>query len=289
MSDRRRCRPVRAIFRRARVSFEVGRAGGSIDGPRVKNVLIAGCGRSGTSMLAGTLAGAGYYIGQDYIPVRDSNPKGFFEGLEINDLNERILSRVEGMIRPGRAGRSVPGENWLARVPLSAEVRGDAAIDAEIGALTGRAPFCFKDPRFCYTLPVWRPHLDLRTTVFLCIFRHPVATATSIARECRTQSYLKTVALTVDELLDLWRLMYRHILERHRRHGDWMFLHFDQMLDPALLPRLQAFTGARIDATFPDAALRRSSANSPADSESMAIYAELCRAAGHDPGDPTGQ
>lgn len=266
------------------VGRKAGRADSSIDGKHVKNVIVAGCGRSGTSLLTGTLAGAGYYIGTDYIPARDSNPKGFFEGREINELNERILLRVEGMVPPGRSGDPVPGENWLASVSLSAEIRSDPAIDAEIRALTARTPYCFKDPRFSYTLPVWLPHLDLRTTVFLCIFRHPAATAASIARECRTQPYLKTVHLSITELQGLWRLMYRHILERHRQIGDWMFLHFDQMLDPASLQRLRTFTGAPIDTGFPDTTLSRSKADASPDGETMAVYRELCHLAGHNPG-----
>jgi len=250
----------------------------------LKNVIVTGCGRSGTSLLAGTLAGAGYYIGTDYIPARDSNPKGFFEGREINEINERILALRDGASPSARRRPEVHGERWLARVPLTAVIQGDAAIDARIGALVARPPFCFKDPRFCYTLPVWRPHLDPRTTVFLCIFRHPAATVASIAKECRTQPYLKNVELSTAQAYELWRLMYRHILERHTQHGDWLFLHFDQMLDPAVQPRLEAFTGARIDMDFPDAALHRSRAEAPADSETMAIYAALCRLARYDPG-----
>lgn len=266
----------------------------------MSSVIIAGAGRSGTSLLAGTLARSGYYMGTDYLPPRDSNPKGFFEGREVNAINERILENSltaaqrlrHGLLRLARTAGvhwqgadAVPrlGQGWLMPLPLYAPIRGSAAIDRAIGALTVRAPFCFKDPRFSYTLPVWRPHLDLDRTVFVCVFRHPGETVASMAKECRTQPYLRGMVVPDDKLLELWRLMYGHILERHRHHGRWLFVHYRQLLDRAFLPRLAAFTGARIDAQFPDAVLHRSRGTIALDAETRALYAELCGLAGFEP------
>ncbi len=265
----------------------------------MNSVIIAGAGRSGTSMLAGTLARSGYFIGTDYLPPRDSNPKGFFEGREVNDINERILdasltagqrlqhpvlrlARFLGL--PWRRAQAIPrrGQAWLMPVPLSAPIRGTATIERQIGTLTAHTPFCFKDPRFSYTLPVWRPFLDLERTVFLCVFRHPAETAASIAKECRVQPYLRGMYIPTDRLLELWRLMYGHILARQRHHGRWLFIHYAQVLDTAYLPRLAAFTGARIDTDFPDAALHRSRPEIPLDGQTRDMYAELCGLAGVD-------
>jgi len=265
----------------------------------MNNVIIAGAGRSGTSMLAGTLARGGYFIGTDYLPARDSNPKGFFEGREVNAINEGILessltagqrlqqpilrlARTLGL--PWRSARALHrrGQAWLMPVPLSARIRGSAAIESQIRALTAQMPFCFKDPRFSYTLPVWRPFLDLERTVFLCVFRHPAETAASIAKECRVQPYLRGMEIPIRGLLELWRLMYGHILERQRQHGRWLFIHYAQLLDKEYLPRLAAFTGAQIDADFPDAALHRSRPDIPLDAETRNMYAELCNLAGFD-------
>jgi hypothetical protein len=263
----------------------------------MNSVIIAGTGRSGTSMLAGTLARSGYYMGTDYLPPRESNPKGFFEGLEVNTINERILENSlavsqrfrHGALRLARtcgmhwpSAQAIPrrGQGWLMPLALSAPARGSAVIDRQIAALTARAPFCFKDPRFSYTLPVWRPHLDLDRTVFLCVFRHPAETAASMAKECREQPYLRGMVIADDKLLELWRLMYGHILTHHRQHGRWLFVHYRQLLDRAFLPRLAAFTGARIDADFPDAALHRSRPGMSLGADTRAIYAELCALAG---------
>ena len=265
----------------------------------MNSVIIAGAGRSGTSMLAGTLARSGYFIGTDYLPAHDSNPKGFFEGLEVNRINERILetslpimqrlqqpvvriARALGL--PWQSARALHrrGQAWLMPLPLSARIHGSARIEKQISMLTAQVPFCFKDPRFSYTLPVWRPHLDLERTVFLCIFRHPAETAASIAKECRTQPYLRGMRIPTDGLLELWRLMYGHILERNRGHGRWMFVHYAQVFDEAFLPRLAAFTGARVDSDFPDAALHRSRPEIDLDPETRSLYAKLCDLAGFD-------
>ena len=54
------------------------------------NIIILGSGRSGTSMVAGLFRNCGYYMGDNYILPRESNPKGFFEDSEINNI-QRII------------------------------------------------------------------------------------------------------------------------------------------------------------------------------------------------------
>jgi RNA-directed DNA polymerase len=54
------------------------------------NILILGCGRSGTSMVAGTLASGPWYLGDNYIRPRVSNPKGFFEDSLVNKLLHHV-------------------------------------------------------------------------------------------------------------------------------------------------------------------------------------------------------
>lgn len=71
----------------------------------------------------------------------------------------------------------------LAILVLAAVLR---LISYDIGHLIGRMsrhhPFCFKDPRFGFTLPLWQPYLppDVR---FLVVFRDPVDTVASIMRD----------------------------------------------------------------------------------------------------------
>ena len=222
-------------------------------------------------------------MGDDLYSPTVANPKGFFENLEINSINEAILSQVvprrpQGIIgdllfrnRPGKA------QLWLARVPLGTTMSCPDGIRDRICKLTAREPFCFKDPRFSYTLPCWEPML--RETKVLVVFRDPSDTAKSILKECRDDKYLQSLAISRKQVLEVWRLMYSHILSRYRADGSWLFLHFDQMLDSRGLDRLEAFAGASVDRSFPERSLKRSISNEPVPSDVGILYQNLCELA----------
>jgi hypothetical protein len=167
-------------------------------------------------------------------------------------------------------------------VPLDARIPSPPAIADRIRRQTGRRPYCFKDPRFCYTLPVWRPHLE--DTVFLCVFRHPADTAASIVEECRSARYLRGLKMNFETALTVWTLMYAHVLAQ-RHEGTWLFLHYDQVLEGGGLQRIADVVGIRPDDGFPDRALRRSASDRPVPHETSGLYSDLCRIAGHTPVD----
>jgi hypothetical protein len=236
-------------------------------------------------MAAGTLAKAGYFMGDRLYPPRHSNPKGFFEDPEINGINEELIARVIPK-RPRILGkwffrdRPVYGQRWLARVPLDTKIEPSPKIIERIKRATEREPFCFKDPRFCYTLPVWRPYL--KDTVFLCVFRHPAVTAKSIIKECNDMKYLQSLSINFAQALEVWTLMYRHILEFHMHEGDWLFVHYNQILEGEGLDHIERFTGAKVDRTFPEASLRRTECNIDVPPDTLKVYKELCALAEYD-------
>ncbi len=240
----------------------------------MRDCLILGSGRSGTSMVTGTLARAGYFMGDDLYRPRAANPKGFFEGAEINGINEGLLAPV---VPPAQG----LGENqrWLAVLPEAVEVPGDAVLDARIQRATARKPWCYKDPRFSHTLPAWRPHIG--DAGLVCVFRDPRLTAHSIAKEVRTAAYLDGLPFDEARALALWTATYRALVHRHRHVGDWLFLHYDQVLTPDGTARLGTFLGAAPDPTFPDALLHRPPPDGALPAEAAALYAELCDLAGH--------
>jgi hypothetical protein len=252
----------------------------------MKNCIILGSGRSGTSMVAGTLAGAGYFMGERLYGPREGNPKGFFESPDVNGVNEDILARAIPRRPPviGRwfyRDRPAPRQRWLARVPTDTPMPCPARASKRIECLVQRSPFCFKDPRFCYTLPAWRPFLE--NTVFVCVFRHPAATAASIVKECKDAPYLHSLYMNSEIALEVWRLMHEHVLSLHRHEGEWLFLHFDQVLGDDGLERLGRHVDARVDHEFPDAALRRSLSSGCVPQMIKCVYDELCQLSGYKP------
>ena len=252
----------------------------------MRDCLVLGSGRSGTSMVAGAIGGAGYFQGDLLMPPTPGNPKGYFESFEIEDLNERLLApmvKVQprfplGGLFPSRLRRA---QRWLAEVEPGVQFAPPPRLLRRIEALTARRPFCFKDPRFCYTLPAWRPFLG--DAVCVVVFRHPAVTAASIAQECRTERYLSNVHMDHDRAVRIWECMYRHIVQEHRHHGDWLFVHFDQVLAGDGLRAIAERTGAAIDVGFPDPALRRSVVQQAPSASAMALYDTLCDLAGHVP------
>ena len=257
----------------------------------MKNCLIMGSGRSGTSMLSGILHASGYFMGEKLHLPRESNPKGFFEWWKINLINEEILapfgstaySRLINKLRGMNSVRS-PGnkQRWLLSLPESVRVRNESqALMENIRSVIANPPFCFKDPRFCYTLPVWRPLLDPET-VFICVFREPHITAESILRECRARDYLQSLHITRDLALQVWYRMYSHLLAwnadvMHR----FFFVHYDQVYDGSAMEPLSQFLDVKLNSGFVDQSLKRTVSSHVPPRKASALYRRLCELANY--------
>jgi len=252
-----------------------------------RNCIILGSGRSGTSLAAGILGKAGYFMGDAIWPANEGNPKGQFEDEEVNGINEELLAQVvplptDGFIRRLRLrSRPLAGfQRWLAAPPLGVMIRCSPELARRIDAVTARQPYCFKDPRFCYTLAAWRPYL--KDALLLCVFRHPSVAADSIVTECERADYLRDLHMDVAGAFKVWESMYRHVLEIHYpQGGDWMFVHYDQLLEGTALSALGTKLDIRLDREFADRRLKRSKAAVEAPSRALTIYQRLCSLANY--------
>ena len=241
----------------------------------ISDVIVVGCGRSGTSMVAGLLASAGYFMGPNLHPPREANPTGFFEGEVVKDVNEALLDPLVGP-----DGRTQLGSRWLETIPQSVSVpKAEGANARTIRRLVAHRPFAFKDPRFCYTLSAWRPFLP-SGTAFVCVFREPGRTVTSLLRERNEAPWLRDVHLDAVGAEGLWNTMYRRVLDEHLLVGRWLFLHYDQVLAGPGVSRLSRHVGTRLSSLILRADLKRSTDRQT--HESLRVtYAELCALAEH--------
>lgn len=266
----------------------------------MKNCIILGAGRSGTSMVAGTLADAGYYMGDTLLPPTEGNPKGYFESREVEAVNDGL---IQTMLRPTRRERRlawlrpIPQQpnfealepwvkaRWLALIPPIRKPILKPVYREQIEALMRHQPFCFKDPRFSYTLPAWRPFLNTaaasRETAFICVFREPTITAASILKEVQNESYLDGLTISYEQIMQIWVYSYRHILTTHRHEGAWLFLHYNQVLTDDGLTRIETLLDTKVNRNFPEARLQRTQADQPATRVAQRIYQQLCKLAGH--------
>src|SRR5437588_10528992 len=108
-----------------------------------RDLLVLGCGRSGTSLAAGLFRAAGYFQGEELHPARDSNPLGFFEDVEVNDINEALLAPIlpARQLRQGveyLADAPTSGQRWLARIPLDQQIAAAPDQLKRIGRLVAR-------------------------------------------------------------------------------------------------------------------------------------------------------
>ena len=176
----------------------------------MRNCIILGSGRSGTSMMAGMLRLSGYYLGDNYIRPSLSNSEGFFEDREVNHINEDIIANnLDRTLLGSKVKYKV---RWLATMvkPVRAEV--PPTIRARILERASRCQFCYKDPRFCYTLGVWQPSLP-RDTRFVVVFRNPLVTAKSILRHRKERAPSSSFQLSLEDAGNIWLSMYQRVLE----------------------------------------------------------------------------
>jgi len=113
----------------------------------------------------------------------------------------------------------------------------------------------------------------------LCVFRESANTASSILKQIQNAPHLQGFSLTFEQALQVWTLMYSHIYEIHRHQGEWLFLHYNQLLTKEGLDRLEYFTGASVDRSFPDPSLRRSFSEIAVSQKTLELYNNLCKLA----------
>ena len=248
----------------------------------IRNCLILGSGHSGTSMAAGVLSRTGYFMGKDLYPGDEGNPKGYFEDQEINQINEELLGQVVPPRPSGTVGelffktRPVDGQRWVAMVPPGSSISCPSHLAERIKLITKNEPFCLKDPRFCYTLPAWNSFL--KDALFICVFRHPGATAKSIVKE--SQRYSENLYLDFNKALQIWEMMYTHILDIHYpKGGDWLFIHYEQFFDGSAFDKLKKNLNATLYCDFVEPKLNRSTATNTLPTGLSLIYQELCNKA----------
>lgn len=198
-------------------------------------VAIVGMHRSGTSMVAKLLKQAGLNLGpeNDLMPAAPENPEGFFEHLELVQLNEEVLNEA------GAGWDCPPPDNvsWddAAFDPLRERARALAAPLAE------SSPWGWKDPRTSITLPFWRTALGpIRTIV---VVRNPLEVITSLHRR---NGFSIALSLT------LWRIYAERIL-RDTSPADRLVTHYDAyFLEPGReLDRMAPFFGLDVAPNLP--------------------------------------
>jgi len=259
----------------------------------MKNCLIMGFGRSGTSLMGGILHRAGYYMGDDLYPPRESNPLGFFENDFINGINEHILERYDYAALQADYPRfekqwspykPTYGQRWLTYISTETRINHtDDLLEGRIKKAISFPGYAYKDPRFNYTLPVWNKHLG-DDIIFICMFREPDITVESVIKDCSSADYLSEFYIDRNIAYKLWFNSYTHLLNNLRPEmiKRTVFVHYRQILNRQALSILSEKLQTSLDYSFVSNELNRSLPASPVPKAVRHVYSELCNLAGYD-------
>lgn len=148
-----------------------------MSGPRL--ILVAGVGRSGTSLMTGILGQVGFHIPQPEIGADETNPRGFGEPAWVVAYHRRLMRRLRVTVFDSRPAA------WKA----TDAVAGDPGVRAELrdwlaGELRQADAVVVKDPRIGWFLPLWTGcAADLGVPAsFICMLRHPAEILASARR-----------------------------------------------------------------------------------------------------------
>jgi hypothetical protein len=200
-----------------------------------KIVVVLGMHRSGTSVTARSLQTLGITLGAHLMEPQECNPKGFYEDLDIFEMNERILGALH--------------QCWDSLTPMAmksfSNLLADFKDDAKkliIEKMQHRYVFAFKDPRTAILLSFWREvfrELKLQGR-YVIVFRHPISVADSLRKRddfCLQKSLL------------LWAKYNISILASVNKKES-IFINYDSILSqPELqIARLSDFLKMPVDA-----------------------------------------
>jgi hypothetical protein len=142
-------------------------------------VLVAGSGRSGTSLFSGILQRLGYTVPPPEVPADASNPRGFAESQWVVDFHTRLLREARVQTADARpaawADMARVGLDEQAREPLRTWLAEQFARTDDV---------IVKDPRLSWFLPLWRGcALEAGAEAKLVtMLRHPAAVIDSKTR-----------------------------------------------------------------------------------------------------------
>ena len=184
-------------------------------------LLVAGSGRSGTSLFASIVGNLGFHVPEPRVATDDSNPRGFGEPQWVVDKHIALLRRANVHASDARPNA------WADTAKL--------CLDEQVGAEVRRwlrdqfhlhDQVVIKDPRLLWFLPLWNKvggELDANVYV-VTMLRHPAEVVSSKLRWYSSMSLsdANRVAGWINTML---------FTERATREHRRIFIRFEDLLE----------------------------------------------------------
>jgi hypothetical protein len=139
-------------------------------------LLVAGSGRSGTSVFSNIIGNLGFYVPKPWVATDDSNPRGFGEPQWVVDEHTALLRRANVHASDARPSAWADTAKLCLDEQVSAEVRRWLQEQ-----FSGHDLVLIKDPRLLWFLPLWnRIGGELGAAVHVVtMLRHPAEVVNS--------------------------------------------------------------------------------------------------------------
>lgn len=160
-----------------------------------KLVVVLGMHRGGTSAITRSIQVLGATLGNSLMPPAADNPKGFWEDLDIFQINEELLTEFQSAW--DRVGLLAPNYQLPAVSKLQATAQ--AALAQKFSCTNH---FSLKDPRIARLLPFWqRVFSESGLSVsYVIALRNPLSVADSLAQR-NGFDQIKSYLLWLEHLL----------------------------------------------------------------------------------------
>lgn len=236
----------------------------------MRNTVILGTVRSGTSMASALFRDTGTSYGDEIMSSSVSNPYGYYECHKINQLNNRIIqkilrgrlpSKIQKIVRPFQPPVNLDKRaSMLAIPPKSFDIELSEMEVKGITHFANKPSFCYKDPRFSITLPLWKNYFP-GDTRYIVVFRDPRRTVDSMIRNSR-DIYNPPLPVDEDWGFRIWRNYYIRLLNEFSDSENWLFV-FDQFLfDGTAVPAIEKFVEVKLNTDQINPSIRRSKPDS---------------------------
>ena len=145
----------------------------------MKNIIIIGPGRTGSSILAGIISNNRFYINIESISSRGgAYPDGDYENPDLIRLNQSLFQRSgygHTKVESNKDVDTVFMKNYSASKDIS-------EFEDFIQKCNQNEPWLWKDPRLAFTIFFWKNLIDINRINFIFITRDPYSVFRSFSK-----------------------------------------------------------------------------------------------------------
>ena len=187
---------------------------------------------------------------------------GLLEDKVVNKINSRILRQAHPVThlscalkynfqslfrRQFRCSRP----EWLWSLPRARSAKMRARDITLLQQIVRCQPFSLNDPRFCYTLDAWKPHLP--SCKYVLIYNAPARSGQEMISRLREIYRDAAPRMTIEQAIGVWCSMYRSAIHLLAQDEERTFiLRYKDLLSASMRDKLSRFLSADLSTAHLD-------------------------------------